>query len=115
MGNGTVRKHVVRLSAQQREELEAIVRSLQATLLKGRRARVLLLSDVDHNQGRRCDWQIAEIVGLTEKQVKRIRHSSSSRDSPASFNDSVDGMLIVPARSMARLKLKSLRCAAASP
>ncbi|HWE37099.1 MAG TPA: helix-turn-helix domain-containing protein [Isosphaeraceae bacterium] len=38
-----------------------------------RRARVLLLADADDPEGRRTDTQIAAIVGLTEKQVKRIR------------------------------------------
>lgn len=68
-----VRKYVVRLTVEQRTELEKLVRSQKSTALMVRRARVLLLSDAEHVEGRRPDWQIGEIVGLTEKQIKRIR------------------------------------------
>lgn len=68
-----VRKYVVRLTSDQRAELEAVVRSQKASALVAKRARVLLLSDADHPEGRRTDSQIAELVGMTEKQVKRIR------------------------------------------
>jgi hypothetical protein len=68
-----IRKHVVELSAGQREDLSRIVKSGSTSARAVRRARILLLSDADHAEGRRPDWQIAEIVGLTEKQVKRVR------------------------------------------
>lgn len=68
-----IRKHVVELSAGQREDLSKMVKSGSTSARVVRRARILLLSDADHPEGRRPDWQIAEIVGLTEKQVKRIR------------------------------------------
>ena len=68
-----VRKYVVHLTAEQRGELERLVRSQKSSALMVRRARVLLLSDADHADGRRPDWQIGEIVSLTEKQIKRIR------------------------------------------
>lgn len=68
-----VRKHVARLTSEQRVELEAVVRSQKASALVAKRARILLLTDADHPAGRRTDSQIAELVGMTEKQVKRIR------------------------------------------
>ena len=68
-----VRKHVARLTAEQRVELEAVVRSQKASALVAKRARILLLTDADHPDGRRTDTQIAELVGMTSKQVKRIR------------------------------------------
>lgn len=72
-GKAKVRKYVVRLAAEQRRELEAVVRSQKASALIVKRARLLLLSDADHVDGRRPDWQIGQIIGLTEKQIKRIR------------------------------------------
>ncbi len=68
-----VRKHVARLTSEQRVELEAVVRSQKASALVAKRARILLLTDADHPEGRRTDSQIAELVGMTGKQVKRIR------------------------------------------
>lgn len=68
-----VRKYTVHLNGDQRRELSTLARSQRATTLQSRRARILLLSDQDHVDGRRTDWEIAEIVGLSEKQVKRVR------------------------------------------
>jgi hypothetical protein len=66
-------KQEVHLTGQQRDELGRAARAPGSTLLQARRARVLLLADADHPEGRRTDLQVAAIVGLTEKQVKRIR------------------------------------------
>ena len=67
------RKYRVELTETQRQELTTISRSTSETVLRTRRARVLLLADQNHPEGRRPDWQIGEIVGLTERQVERIR------------------------------------------
>ena len=69
----SVRKHKVQLTADQRGELETLARSGSSSAASARQARVLLLSDEDHVEGRRPDWQIAEIVGRAEKQVARVR------------------------------------------
>lgn len=66
-------KQEVHLTAEQREEFLRVARAPGSTLLQARRARVLLLADADHPEGRRPDRQIGEAVGLTEKQVKRVR------------------------------------------
>ena len=63
----------VRLSPEVREELETLCRKQSAPAAKVRRARILLLADSDHQKGRRPDWQIAEIVGIGEKTVQRVR------------------------------------------
>ena len=68
-----VRKYEVHLSHNQRDELSTFARAQNTTTLQSRRARILLLSDQDHTDGRRADWEIGEIVGLSEKQVKRVR------------------------------------------
>ncbi len=66
-------KFKVHLSAEERAELEAICRRQSIGAAKVRRARVLLMSDEDHADGRRHDWEIAEAVGLCVRQVVRIR------------------------------------------
>ncbi|MCA9055674.1 MAG: helix-turn-helix domain-containing protein [Planctomycetaceae bacterium] len=63
----------VALSADERRELEAIVRRHSVGAAVQRRARILLLSDINHPDGRRIDANIAELVGLSERQVVRIR------------------------------------------
>lgn len=68
-----VRKWVVRLTAEQRAELERLVRSQNASALVSRRARILLLADADHPEGRRTDDYIGERLGMTRRQVQRVR------------------------------------------
>jgi hypothetical protein len=63
----------VELTAQERGELELILRQQSVGAAKQRRARILLLSDVNHPDGRRTDANIAELVNLSERQVVRIR------------------------------------------
>lgn len=63
----------VELTAEERRELEAVVRQQSVGAARQRRARILLLSDVVHPDGRRTDANIAELVGLSERQVVRIR------------------------------------------
>jgi len=66
-------KYKVRLSKDQRTEFESICRLQSVGASKLRRARILLLADESHPDGRRPDWHIAEVVGLSERQVVRIR------------------------------------------
>jgi hypothetical protein len=69
----TNKKFKVQLSGGFRAELLAICRRQSVGAAKSRRARILLMSDEDHPDGRRRDWEIAEAVGLSERQVVRIR------------------------------------------
>ncbi|PHS11004.1 MAG: hypothetical protein COA78_10630 [Blastopirellula sp.] len=70
---GQVRKYRVHLSSDERKELEGMARAQNLSVSQVRRARILLLADEDHLDGRRPDWQIAEHVDFSVKQVKRIR------------------------------------------
>ena len=63
----------VQLTAAERSELEAVVRKQSVGAAVQRRARILLLSDSNHPDGRRIDVNIAELVGLSVRQVVRIR------------------------------------------
>ena len=67
------KKLKVCLSESQRTELESLCRRQSVAAAKVRRARVLLMSDADHRDGRRRDWEIAEVLGVSERQVVRIR------------------------------------------
>ena len=50
---------------------------------KVRRATILLMADENHPEGRRPDWQIAEAVGLSVRQVVRIRQQFVKEGDPA--------------------------------
>ena len=61
------------LSAEERAELEAIARKTSAGVARVRRAKILLMADEGHPDGGYPDWEIAEEVGLCERQVVRVR------------------------------------------
>jgi hypothetical protein len=66
-------KFKVILSSKTRAELEAIVRKTSLGVAQVRRAKILLMADEAHPEGGYSDRQIAEEVGLCERQVVRIR------------------------------------------
>ena len=68
-----VRKWILSLTPRQRQEVERLARSQKVSTLISRRARVLLLADQNHSEGRRTDETIADLVGMTRRQVQRIR------------------------------------------
>lgn len=63
----------VYLSAKQRSQLTAVCARHSVAAAQVRRARVLLMSDEKHPDGHRRDWEIAEAVGISVRQVVRIR------------------------------------------
>jgi len=63
----------VPLREDERQELERLVRSDVASARRVRQARVLLMADEDRRNGHRPDWFIAEQVGLSLRQICRIR------------------------------------------
>ena len=71
----TSKKLRVRLTKSQRKELESVCRKQSIGVSKRRKARILLMSDENDPSGRRRDWEIAEAVGISSRQVCRIRQS----------------------------------------
>lgn len=72
MSNSPI-KYRVELSREVRAELEAVARKTSAGASTVRRAKILLLADEAHPDGGYPDWEIAEEVGLCERQIVRIR------------------------------------------
>jgi hypothetical protein len=66
-------KHQINLSTDQRAELEAITRQSSVGVAKKRWATILLLADAAHPDGRHTDLDIAEEVGVSVRQLERIR------------------------------------------
>lgn len=103
-----VRKWVVRLPVEQRAELEQVVRSQNASALVSRRAKILLLADADHPEGRRTDDDIGERLGMTRRQVQRVRlkflqqglsttlkrQSRSDRGTPKTLDGTAEAQLV---------------------
>ena len=80
----TMRKFKIELTKKERRELESLLRKQSVGAALQRRARILLLADARHPDGRRTDANIAELVGLCERQVVRIRQKfSRERNSPS--------------------------------
>lgn len=69
----TVAKHKVVLSPGQRADLDRITRRTAVGVATKRWATILLLADEDHPDGRRTDEEIADQVGLSVRQLERVR------------------------------------------
>jgi transposase len=70
---GAANKFVVRLTAEQRQLLDCIVRNGASKAKRILHARILLMSDADHVEGRWKDVEIAKAVGVHENTVARVR------------------------------------------
>lgn len=67
------KKQRVLLTPEARAELEAVARKTSAGVAQVRRATILLMADEADPDGGYADWEIADEVGLCERQVVRIR------------------------------------------
>lgn len=67
------KKHHIRLSPEEREPLEAIVRRGKANAHRQRHARILLHADTNGPQGGHSDAQIAEATQASIPTVERVR------------------------------------------
>ena len=65
------KKYIVRLTCEERKELEEVVRKLKGTSQKVRRAQILLKADVDGPNW--TDSRIAEAFGMRTKTVENVR------------------------------------------
>lgn len=63
----------IHLTAEQRQRLEGLTRNGHAPAKKLLHARILLLADKDHPEGRYTDGHIAGALGLHVNSVARIR------------------------------------------
>lgn len=68
-----MKKHKVKLSQEQRSELEKLTRSGTIAVRKLKRIRILLLSDEGEHGPGKTNQEIAEIVDVSPITVSRIR------------------------------------------
>jgi len=84
MGTAEVRKIEAHLADDQRLRLIDLTRNGVAPAKKIRHARVLLLADAGHPDGRRTDQYIAEVLDVHLSTVKRTRRAFARRgEAPA--------------------------------
>jgi Homeodomain-like domain len=67
------KKHHIRLSAEEREQLETIVRKGKASAHRQRHARILLLADTHGPEGGWSDSQIASAAHTSIPTIERVR------------------------------------------
>lgn len=69
------RKHSVRLNAEERLRLETLTRTGKSSAKRIMHARMLLMADQDHPEGRYQDVQIARALGIHVNTVARTRRT----------------------------------------
>jgi len=80
------KKYVVRLTGEEREHLAAVVKKLNGTSQKVRRAQILLKADAEGPGW--TDRQIAEAFGCRTKTVENVRQHLAERG----FEQTLNGM-----------------------
>jgi len=66
-------KYHVRLDDEQRQRLLELTRNGSAAAKKITHARILLLADEEHPDGRRADPYITQVLGVSRRTVVRVR------------------------------------------
>ena len=80
-----IKKYIVRLTDQERNELAAVIKKLKGTSQKVRRAQILFKADADGPNW--TDHRIAEAFGCRTKTVENIRQ----RLVECGFRETLDG------------------------
>ena len=75
----SIGKRAVQLTDTQREQLQKQARAQSASALAAKRARILLLCDQSQPDGGKTDDEVAEQIGMTRRQVQRIRTKFAQR------------------------------------
>jgi transposase len=83
----TAKIYRVRLTKKQRKELKKLTHSGVISARKLNRARVLLLSDEARATGRKTDPEIAEVLGISEATVVRVRRRFVQEGLEAALNE----------------------------
>lgn len=79
-----LKKYVVRLTDQERDELQAVVKKLKGSGQKVRRAQILLKADADGPNW--TDQRIADAVGCRTKTVENVRQRLVERGFEETLN-----------------------------
>lgn len=78
------KKYIVRLSGDERQELEQVIKKLKGTSQKVRRAQILLKADADGPNW--TDAQIADAFGCRIKTVENVRQRLCERGFEETLN-----------------------------
>lgn len=91
-------KHKVNLSAEQRQRLKDVSRNGAAPAKKILHARVLLMADQEHPEGRWTDAQISEALGVHTNTIARIRQRFVLAGEASALNRRQRALPPVPAK-----------------
>ena len=95
---GAARKEAVRLTAEERDRLEALTRNGSSSAKRIMHARVLLMADRDHPRGRYTDARIAAALGVHVNTVARTRRRFARQGERAAVDRKARAVPPVPAK-----------------
>jgi hypothetical protein len=82
----TYKLHIVRLTPEQRAELDQLIRHDGASAHQQRRARILLLADARTDRPRLSDAAVAAAALVAPRTVARVRSAFATRGLDAALN-----------------------------
>jgi len=110
MDGARERKLSVRLTAEERERLEQIIRNGSNSARRIMHARLLLMADKDHPLGRYKDAQIAKALRVHVNTVARTRRKFIRRGEKAAIDRNARATPPVPAKVDGALEAHLARC-----
>ena len=91
------RKHSVRLNAEERERLQTLTRNGTSSAKRIMHARLLLMADCDHVEGRYKDTQIAKALGIHVNTVAKTRYKFCRKGEKVAIERKIRATPPVPA------------------
>jgi hypothetical protein len=112
----TYKLHIVRLTPEQRAELEQLIRQAGASAHQQRRARILLLAEARSDRPRLTDAAVAAAALVAPRTVARVRSTFATRGLDAALNRQPrTEVRLRKLEGEAEARLIALTCAAPPP
>lgn len=103
-------KYPVRLSSQERAELNRLTMQGRTQVRKLKRAQILLLADEQHSQGQQTDKAIASKLDISSPTIERIRRHYVEGGLDAALNEKPRSGRPPVISGLERAKITALAC-----
>ena len=103
-------KHPVKLTSEERAQLNRLTMQGRTQVRKLKRAKILLLADENHSQGQKTDKAIAEKLDIGSATIERVRRHYAEGGLEAALNEKRRSGRPLVISGLDRAKITALAC-----
>ena len=103
-------KHPVKLTSEERAQLNRLTMQGRTQVRKLKRAKILLLADENHSQGQKTDKAIAEKLDIGSATIERVRRHYAEGGLEAALNEKRRSGRPLVISGLERAKITALAC-----